>query len=544
MANGFDRLERFFTKRKVSTVSANSIEPIITTDLPATEPQFPSPSFIRPKATRMAAREEVIVKQPGSIRSPSVVDAYSPQRTGSIQAAQSPTYSSESYRLQYSPIRTSSLRHLQGQCPRDGLGDFHFPRPPTVNGDISPVSSTHHQMSVFELSGQRSPRSHSPQKARIGPDRLDTPPVSDLDDDDLSCPRYFRNKKLPDLPHGGLPTPGPSPELSPVRDSQLRETRPIRVLNKDIYRDIHRQLHQSFEEPALRRTLSQSSLSLTTSTGSLSSSTLREPDVVDFLNLSDDDIAESSPESPVMSSESYDSPAASMMATNMSSQQHESLLTLTPPYASRPATAAAFEAARIASRYNFDLVYVVNLWPDISGLPTSGPEETNGFFDSNCSTKPPRGMTGRLLAAYGLHNVKSPFQIHADVHGKILRAGGWIEYRNQEARSDEFARGYACAFYTGQYSRSGSIGSTTASSSTRMKQNDRGIVFAAYKKPRPDGGMVGVDSDKPDLAAVYREAEALVEMLIDIHVASRLRQPLSPSEDTEETGPMPLHPPN
>ncbi|KAH7163291.1 hypothetical protein B0J13DRAFT_34205 [Dactylonectria estremocensis] len=540
MANGFDRLERFFTKRKVSNVSADSIEPVITTDPSTTEPQFPSPSFIRPKATRMAAREEVIVKQPGSIRSPSVVDAYSPQRTGSIQT-QSPTYSSESYRLQYSPIRTSSLRHLQGQCLRDGFGDFHFPRPPTVNGEISPVSSTHHQMSLFELSGQRSPRSHSPQKAKIGPDRLDTPPVSDLEDDDLSCPRYFRNKRLPELPHGALPTPGPSPELSPVRDSQIRESRPIRILNKDIYRDIHRQLHQSFEQPALRRTLSQSSLLLTTSRGSLSRSTLREPDVVDFLNLSDDDIAEISPDSPVLSSESDDSPTDSTVAAATSSRQHELLLTLTPPYASRPATAAAFEAARIASRYNFDLVYVVNLWPDISGPPTSGPEAS---FDSNFSAKPSKGMTGRLLAAYGLHNVKSPFQIHSDVHGKILRAGGWIEYRNQEARSDEFARGYACAFYTGQYSRSGSIGSSTSSSSTRMRQNDRGIVFAAYKKPRSDGGMVGVDSNKPDLADVYRDAEALVEMLIDIHVASRLRQPLSPSDDTEETGPMPLHPPN
>ncbi|KAF7543764.1 hypothetical protein G7Z17_g10479 [Cylindrodendrum hubeiense] len=541
MANGFDRLERFFAKRKVSTVSTDSIEPVITTGLPATEPQFPSPSFIRPKATRMAAREEVIVKQPGSIRSPSVADAYSPNRMGSTKA-QSSTYSSDSYRLQYSPIRTSSLRHLQGHRLLDGFGDFQFPQPPTHNGEISPVSLASNQMSVFELSGQRSPRSRSPRKTEVGPDRLDTPPVSDPEDEDFRCPRYFRNKKLPELPHGALPTPGPSPELSPVLDSQLRESRSIDILNKAVYRDIHCHLRESLKQPPLRRALSQSSLSLSTSRGSLSSSTLREPDVIDFLNLSDDDIAEISPDTPPMSSESdHSSPT---LASTIASRQRQSLLTLTPPYASRPATAAAFEAARIANRYNFDLVYVVNLWPDVSGPPTSSPEEDTASFDSDFSAKPSKGMTGRLLAAYGLHNVKSPFQISAGVHGKILRSGGWIEYRNQEARSDEFARGYACAFYTGQYSRTGSIVSSTSTSSTKMRQSDRGIVFAAYRKPRADGGMMGVGSSKTELADVHQDAEALVEMLIDIHVANRLRQPLSHSHDSDETGPMPMQPLN
>lgn len=542
MANGFDRLERFFVKRKVSTVTADSIEPVITTNLSTTEPQFPSPSFIRPKATRMAAREEVIVKQPGSIRSPSVADVHSPHRMGSIKA-QSSTYSSDSYRLQYSPIRTSSLRYLQGQNLLDGFEDFQFPQPPIRNGEISPASSASNQMLSFELSGQRSPRSCSPRKTEIGPNRLDTPPASDLEDDDFRCPRYFRNKKLPELPHGALPTPGPSPELSPVLDSQLRESRSIDILNKAVYQDIHRQLHECLEQPPLRRTLSRSSLSLLTSGGSLSNSTLREPDVIDFLNLSDDDIAEISPDSPTMSSEPDHSPP-STLAPTISPRQRQSLLTLTPPYASRPATAAAFEAARIAQRYNFDLVYVVNLWPDVSGPPTVGPEEDTASFDSDFSAKPSRGMTGRLLAAYGLHNVKSPFQISAGVHGKILRSGGWIEYRNQEARSDEFARGYACAFYTGQYSRSGSIVSSNSTSSSKVKQSDRGIVFAAYRKPRADGNMMGVGSSKSELADVHQDAEALVEMLIDIHVANRLRQPLLRSHDPDETGPMPMQPLN
>ncbi|KAK7423293.1 hypothetical protein QQX98_001083 [Neonectria punicea] len=536
MANGFDRLERFFAKRKASAVSTDTIEPAITTGAPVTEPQFPSPSFIRPKITRMAAREEVIVKQPSSTRSPSVADASSPNRMGSIDAKNS-THSSDSYRLQYSPVRTSSLRRLQAQLLIDGFGDYEFPRPPTHTGEISPVSSNSSPTSSFEIPGHRSSRSRSLRKMDCDLERLDTP-VSDPEDDELRCPRYFQNKKLPELPHCALPTPGPSPELLPVLDSQLSESKSIEVLNREVYQDIRRQFHASLEKPPLQRPSSRSGLSRSPSRESLSSSTLRMPNFNDFLSLSDDDIAETSPEGPNHSFDLEPS-TPSTLAPAVSTPQEQPLLTLTPPYASRPATAAAFEAARIANRYNFDLVYVVNLWPDVSGPPTSGPDEGIASFDPSFSGKSPKGMTGRLLAAYGLHNVKSPFQISAEVHGKILRSNGWIEYRNHEARDDEFARGFACAFYTGQYSKNGSIVSRGSPSSTKTRQNDRGIVFAAYRKPRADGSMLGVGSNKAELADVHQDAEALVEMLIDIHVANRLRQPL-PQSQYSETGPMPM----
>ncbi|KPM45517.1 hypothetical protein AK830_g1049 [Neonectria ditissima] len=534
MANGFDRLERFFAKRKASAASgSDAIQPIITTG-PVTEPQFPSPSFIRPKTTRMAAREEVIVKQPSSTRSPSVADGSSPNQMGSINA-QNSTCSSDSYRLQYSPVRTSLVRQRQAQLLIDGFGDYEFPRPPTHTGESSPVSSTSSPTSSFELPDHRSPRSRSPRKSRCGLERLDTP-VSDPEDDDLRCPRYFQNKKLPDLPHGALPTPGPSPELLPVLDSQLSESQSIEVLNREVYQDIRRKFDESLKYPSLQRASGQSSLSQSPSRESLSSSTLRMPNFNDFLSLSDDDIAEISPEGPDHVLEPEPS-TPSTLAPAISSPQDQLLLTLTPPYASPPATAAAFEAARIASRYNFDLVYVVNLWPDVSGPATSGPGEDSASFDH--SAKSPTKMTGRLLAAYGLHNVKSPFQISSEIHGKILRSNGWIEYRNHEARDDEFARGFACAFYTGQYSKNGSFLSGGAPSPIKTRQNNRGIVFAAYRKPRVDGSMLGVGSSKSELADVHQDAEALVEMLIDIHVASRLRQPLPQSQDFE-TGPMPM----
>lgn len=234
------------------------------------------------------------------------------------------------------------------------------------------------------------------------------------------------------------------------------------------------------------------------------------------------------------------SPAPSVLAPSVASNRNHSLLTLSPPYSSRPATVAAFEAARIAKRYNFDLVYVVNLWPDKTRSSTSSlNQEQRASFDSRSSASSSAAMAGRLLAAYGLECVNSPFQISANIHGKILRSGGWIEYRNQEDCPNEFARGYACAFYTGRYSKNDSIHSN-ASTTVKPSLVDRGIVFAAYRKPRDDGSVLGIHSDKAELAKVYQDAEALVEMLIDIHVANKLRQPTSQPQDVDETGPMPV----
>ncbi|KAH6898817.1 hypothetical protein B0T10DRAFT_120680 [Thelonectria olida] len=536
MANGIDLMERLFTKKKPSAVSTDATEPAA-----AREQQFPSPSFIRPKATRMAAREEVIVKQP-STRAPSVVDGLSPRRSLSVRA-QNPAYSSDSSRLQYSPVRNSSLRDLE-ESPQfdDGFYDFKFPRPPTHTGGISvrsSASTTNFSTNSFELLSNRSPVSRSRRQSQAVSQRLDTPPPSDLEDDDPRCPRYFQNKKLPELPPGALLTPGPSPEISPVLDSQLNESASIDDLRRAVGEGLRRQLLHSNRDAFLRPE-SQSSLESSTYEASVTSSTLREPDLNDFLDLTDEDIAETDSEAR-LTPESGHSPVPSMLdPTTSTSPRKKSLLTLTPPYATRPAAAAAFEAARIANRYNFDLVYVVNLWPDMSVIPTAGPEEDSSSINSEFSAKAPRGLTGRLLAAYGLHNVKSPFQISALVHAKILRTQGWIEYRNQSARTDEFARGFACSFYTGQHSRTSSVASNASANPAKMRQSDRGIVFAAYRKPRADGSMAGVGCNKAQLAEVHKDAEALVEMLIDIHAANRRRQPLPYSPISDETGPMPM----
>jgi hypothetical protein len=150
----------------------------------------------------------------------------------------------------------------------------------------------------------------------------------------------------------------------------------------------------------------------------------------------------------------------------------------------------------------------------------------------------PRGspgghITGRLLAAYGLPSIMYPFRISAPVHQKVLRTEGWLEYRNDTGAADEFARGYSCSFYTGHSPARGhdhnAAVATPGGGNKRRKLKasppNRGIVFAAFRLPREDGAPTGADAEELD--ALHRDAEALVDMLIEIHMTQRHRQPVA-----------------
>ena len=171
---------------------------------------------------------------------------------------------------------------------------------------------------------------------------------------------------------------------------------------------------------------------------------LREPSLGDFLTLSDDDIADNtvatagppavpaapaSPATPTASRTAVVSKPPSFglppnppcpstppgSAVPPQSPTGSRFLTLSPPLASLSAMAAAFEAARIATKYKFDLVYVVNLWPnhmvssrDWPAGPPS-PPATPKTCDSGVGIASPRsgraGMSGRLLAEIGRAHV-------------------------------------------------------------------------------------------------------------------------------------------
>jgi len=175
----------------------------------------------------------------------------------------------------------------------------------------------------------------------------------------------------------------------------------------------------------------------------------------------------------------------------------------------------------------------VNLWPG---------NLQNLFSDTDSDMLCDKQLVGRLLAAHGLHHVPSPLQISSLVHTTILRSEGWVEYRNPEAQPYDLARGYACSFYTGQYCRGRSSDRGSPVSGVRPSEKiDRGIVFAAYRKPRHGDCKLGHSFNEEELSSLHEDAETLVEMLIDIHARSRQRQPLPFRQLSDETGPMPMH---
>lgn len=519
MANGLDRLERLFAYKRKASPSPNGRRTAST--VPSFDQQFPSPSFIRPKTSRMTARQEVRLGQ-ATERSPSVPDIYSAQRAGHSHTFGSVSGDSN-YQLKHRLGRSPSFGHRQTET--SGLHEFQFPKPPSRNGDASPLSLTFSLEDLVEAPRLPSPRRRSPLEISIPSTyQLDTPPSSEPEDNGLDA--TSPTAKGPQFSLSTcLPTPDLSPEVGPVDDTQLRSVKSADCLDRALFHAIEDQLGEPFDHVSLGRTCSQSSIAH--SARSFCSSTLREPDVNEFLSLSDDDIAEDTPDSPALEPLEEADPSTSPLDRWISSSDPPTprLLTLTPPRASRPAAAAAFEAARIARRYDFDLVYVVNLWPDTSCPGTS-------------TQKP---MVGRLLAAHGLHHVPTPLQIAADVHTTVLRSDGWIEYRNEEALPQDIARGYACAFYTGQYATSTSSHCTGPVSGIRLSERiDRGIVFAGYRKPRDDDGKLGRTFGDAELGKLHEDAEVLVEMVIDIHVANRNRQSSSRNCLTDDIGPIPM----
>ncbi|KAK0392485.1 hypothetical protein NLU13_1980 [Sarocladium strictum] len=533
MTNGIVRLERFFASKRKSS-STPSTEP--SSPVTPSGPQFPSPSFIRPKGTRMTARKETYVKHSfrsnpmleGALGVGTPVKNTSPATAASKQTApQLPTI-----------VRSSSFD--DSQCDSLFNNIYEFPVPPKDAVDQLPLLDRVDFESLYDgfTSDSSDSTTGSPCHEPVSvPVRHETPLTEAVNIQTLVD---SLNKKLPEIP--SLASERQEDAPGPAADWELEDTAAVNIINTDLFKDIEKQLGETIPRAPLQHSSSEPALSQIRwrdSQSHSSSSVLWEPDFSDFMSLSDDDIAESNvapalvssrpdggmPPTPPLTASTIDTPMVS---------RPRSLLTLTPPYASKPATAAAYEAARIASRYEFDLVYVVSLWPDGTRprTPSIGHEEPTR---SNASS--PYHMTGRLLAAYGLERVKSPFQVNASVHTQILRSDEWIEYRSQEARSDEFAQGYACSFFTGQYSRSNSVASNmSASTQGSRKKVDRGLVFAAYRNPKEDGTMRC--PDEKELKALKRDAEGLVEMLMDLHAAHRLRQaPLFTQQ--EETGPTP-----
>ncbi|KAM7205523.1 hypothetical protein V8F20_003107 [Naviculisporaceae sp. PSN 640] len=185
---------------------------------------------------------------------------------------------------------------------------------------------------------------------------------------------------------------------------------------------------------------------------------------------------------------------------------------LPPPLASHPmeGAAAALEAHRIATKYRMDLVYVANLWPKKAmgyHKPSRIPVRKQASHSSLSTTATvihraddDFRLDGRLMAAYGLHLVPSPFKLHIGVLKKLLQTHGWLEYRGDGVSDgglgslEGFVRGYSQSFFTND-------------------ESNRGIVFAGYRRPRPDGSHTIMSA--AEMEDMAKDAERLCTMLVD-----------------------------
>lgn len=498
MTSGFDRLERFFTsKRKASAISLEattepSTEPRTPTD-PLDGMQFPSPSFIRPKNSRMAARDEVRIRQPGS-RITSTYDMDWPRKTSADSGCAMLTLHTRLPSLNIEPFGDMAPM-FQG---------FSFPKPASNRSSADSGS-----LSFPGLSEDRSSWPNSPLSL------LDTP-FSDEREGASSSPTDHKSERLPITLPSASSTPEPLLSVGPLSDWHLQDDNEFEILNKSLCADIQRQLSQ----PLMITTevTPETDADSACVSPSVSSSSLQEPELSDFYTMSDysiaGDILDDSDSSSFADTHVTIAPSVSSLPA-----REGPLLFLEPPSSCRAAAVVAVEAARIATRYNFDMLYVVNLWPT---------HATNRHSSSDYGTPITSSpdMTGRLLAAHGLHNCPSPFQISSDVHLKVLQSAGWLEYRDEQADAAGFGRAYTCAFYPGRFGDRRVSLSTFETQSTEQQAIDRGLVFAGYRKPNEDGSTPCATQE--ELAYLRHDVEFLVDILIDIHVTNQLRQSYSP----------------
>lgn len=670
MANGLDRLERLFSKRKSAPARDTTVSNINGSappasaqpghDSPLLEVIFPPPSFIRPTANRMHARDEFELPSPISVAHTSSSSSARNSRRHSHfdpremtdttgRRRSGPSTTASSFHL---PSRTSSLltrRHdrkaggglIQLQLPG---GTTSTDKPPP----LSPQSPAKDTISTSE--DQKVAQRRLLEALPIYPGvKVETPPASDQDEFNFPSPPSSTRGRLPPAILSPF-TPEPSPDMIPQRDSILSEPKTSSELRRESV---------STAPSRSRRT----TLATISSTALLDddwrdsyvddpqvaisperSTVFQEPKVQDILALTADDLAEvrtKAPSNPPLRLP----PPPPVLPPGVRSPSFSSHIrgsNMLAPLA--PDEVAAFQAARIAKKYDFDFLYVINFWPkemshlhrpsDASNHPSipsssalssptssfskppsvlysptsdypttknstprhslqAAPSEAESSSNASSDPQhipdccpgvgpPPRPATaGRLLAAYGLSSLDGPFRPGARAHKKILREGtdGWIEYRKTDAKDNEFARGYARSYYTSTEETSprrasapgGSTSTHTSQSATaaaarlatqtegavavrqsfslaegvlsgpgqRARKNSsaaasgsaraaaggggggparkvtRGIVFAAYRRPRGHGGTV--HSSRAELDALERDAEALVELVLDFH---------------------------
>ncbi|TLS31163.1 hypothetical protein PpBr36_03761 [Pyricularia pennisetigena] len=639
MAHGFERLlakGKLSSRRKQkiplrspvfgsfpdSSASSSSSESAFA--LADEQSLFPEPSFIRPTTSRMLARDE---KSPSCKRLNDTLDAKrSPRSSRRFSASESHSSGASSIR---SSVR-SSTRSSTPRIPRRSSSLVAQQR----EEHPSLASLLHYEFTEGESKNAK--RSLNTLCAPVS--HIDPAPMAQLEkfpslDDNPPTPPPKDDYRLHFSQAGNKPASPRilSPSVSHPQTLQAAAQRRLRPsLSSRSAPDLAaRSASQQDQTESVIGWQRLANLRIDTTKSvrtfhnrSLSSDiVLQEPAVGDFLGLSDDDIAEERPPTPpassIQSAVARKTPGSESETTQQPVVAPKSPIrsprklsvdcepASPPPLAPAPtplsvkrisahlsmgttedraAAMAAFEVARIASRYSFDLIYIIDMWPkhmlrrkpssamarDPFGTSTLASPRRSGSIRTSKHTRTPSthsstfseahndtnsdrvyentGLDYRFLAAYGLHTVKPPLEIAYSVHSKILKHDGWIEYRQSERNDNEFARGYACSFYTGcaptenYHSRNSSLASTSEASiaeesvatsprldkgksatrsrsATNRSAHNRGIVFAAYRKRQLDGEAPGLSRE--DLKGMQLDAETLVNMIVDCHKVKR-----------------------
>lgn len=398
MANGLDKLERLFsTKKKPAPIrhtaesSINGSVPsafgprelaLLQLEQPRDPPSFPQSPFIRPKAKMMQPRNELKISSPASIArtNSSRTNSTRSQRysqTLSVgnrsdemgdQRRQSTYSATTSFHI---PNRTSSLLSRRHDRIPGGLIQLHLPRETAFASD-STGSSLFPDPSSFPLKQEGA--LEGSQKGLLDAlpiypaARVETPPPSDQDDFIFPSPPD-RGRKTSANPAQLELTPEPSPDMIPQRDSSLSEpkfsteiprettsappsrrgtTSSVPLLDDD-WRDSYIQVPDNIVNPT-------------------STPVFEEPALEDFLSMTDEDLAEIKVVHPSKPPAKRAPPPPILSPTSRPASGSRSFtLALRSPAPVSPAIAssqvAAWEAARIAKKYDFDVVYVASFGP-------------------------------------------------------------------------------------------------------------------------------------------------------------------------------------
>lgn len=390
MANGFtglDKLERLFSTRKKSACSrhtADSAESNVYSSAPDpraplqvmdTPPgYFPQTPFIRPRANVMLPRDELTRCSPRSS-----ISSGSPRfsKTSPVDDDLKDTMSDKRRQSAFSttasfhiPSRTSSLLSRRHDRIPGALIQLHLPRETAFADEFTQSSSL--------FPGPRDlPRKAEKPNAPKGlldalpiypATQVETPPPSDQDEFNLPSPPQSVRKVSTALLQ---PTPEPSPDMIPARDSPLSEHK----LSTEIKRE-------TASAPPSRRATATSVALLDDDwrdsyvdqprepVSPKSRVVFREPPVQDFHDLTVEDLAEvkmrypskppskRAPPPPILPPGALSLPL-SPVSPMLRSPVH--LSPVSPALAS--SQVAAWEAARIAKKYDFDVVYVATFWP-------------------------------------------------------------------------------------------------------------------------------------------------------------------------------------